>query len=46
LNDFEASKRNFQRRGGFCEAYIKVTRIFEEIFRKMEALIRNRRLVQ
>jgi hypothetical protein len=46
LNDFEASKWNFQRRRGFCEAYIKITRIFEEIFRKMEALIRNRRLVQ
>jgi hypothetical protein len=27
-----------------CEAFIKITRLFEDIFRKMEALIINLRL--
>jgi hypothetical protein len=26
-----------------CEAFIKITRLFEDIFREMEALIRNLR---
>jgi hypothetical protein len=29
-----------------CEAFIKITRLFEDIFTEMEALIRNLRLLQ
>jgi hypothetical protein len=29
-----------------CEAFIKITRLLENIFREMEALIRNLRLIQ
>jgi hypothetical protein len=29
-----------------CEAFIKITRLFEDIFTEMEALIRNLRLLK
>jgi hypothetical protein len=29
-----------------CEAFIKITRLLEDIFREMEALIRNLRFFQ
>jgi hypothetical protein len=29
-----------------CEAFIKITELFEDIFRGMEALLRNLRLLQ
>jgi hypothetical protein len=45
--------RHFERFSSFlkafsekCEAFIKIRRLFEDIFREMEALIRNLRLFQ
>jgi hypothetical protein len=49
LNDFEAFKEIFREVEAFdytCEALINITRLFEDIFRKMEALIKNSRLFQ
>jgi hypothetical protein len=46
-NNFEAFQRHFQRIEGFdynCEAFIKIPRLFEDIFREIEGLIRNLRL--
>jgi hypothetical protein len=44
LNDFAAFKDIFGELESFdyyCEAYIKNTRLFEDIFRKIEASIRG-----
>jgi hypothetical protein len=43
LNNFEAFYRHFERK---WEAFIKITRLFEDIFREMEALTRNLRIFQ
>jgi hypothetical protein len=41
LNNFEAFLRHFQKK---CEAFIKMRRLFEDIFREIEALISDLRL--
>jgi hypothetical protein len=50
LNDFEASFlktiREFEAFDYKCEAFIKITRVFGDIFREMEASKRNLRLIQ
>jgi hypothetical protein len=49
LKDFEAFKKNYQRSGGFvlkCVAFIKMTRLFEIIFREIETLSKITRLLK
>jgi hypothetical protein len=49
LNNVEAFERHFQEVDVFdykYEAFIKTTRLFEDIFREKEALKRNLRLFQ
>jgi hypothetical protein len=38
LNNFEDFQRHFVKK---CEAFIKMSRLFEDIFKEMGALIRN-----
>jgi hypothetical protein len=43
---FQKSKAFLKYLKRKCEAYIKITRLFEDILREMEALIRNLKILQ
>jgi hypothetical protein len=49
FDDFRLFKNIFRKLEAFdykCEAFIHITRLFEDLFREIQALIRNLRLFQ